>query len=414
MTSIPSVKEDGGLCHVSVHMGDHSMLPVGGRIDNGGASHATVEGACLRAIMESVERYCASCVDYRRLVRSRPVPNGPFLFGEALPLYADFQYKAPKWPYRPLTRNSDIRWVDGRSLITGRRQLVPAGLVYLPYDYRLIDERLGPSTSTGMACSTSWAQANLTGLLEVCERDAFSIMWLNRLSMPLLRVPEGSPFAAELDDMLADRDASMKFVDLTNDLAVPVVCAVLRRKLFGKPLITIGLASRPGRQAAARKAATEAISEYRRIRDVLDGPDPPFVPNEDFSNVSDFPLHSVVYADPALQPQLDFITASQEQRVLDEDDSPSMSPDRRLKNYLRQVHECGGDALAVSLTTRDIQQLGLHVVKVMVPQAVPLNPHHLAPWLGHARVFDVPVRLGYRSSRPSVSDLNLDYPHPFA
>lgn len=415
MSAIPYVSEDGSLCHVSVQMGDHSTLPVGGRIDSGGGTHSTLEGACLRALMESVERYCAACVDYRRLVRSRPVPGGPFLFGKALPLYAPFQYETSGWPYRPLTRDSDIRWVDGRSLVTGRRHLVPAGLVYVPYDYdQLLDERLGPSTSTGMACSTSWAQANVTGLLEVCERDAFTIMWLNRISMPLLRVPEGSAFAEELDAMVADPTAAMTFVDLTNDFSVPVVCGVLKRELFGKPLVTIGLASRPGRVGAARKAAFEAISEYRRIRDILESPQPPFVPTKGFTNVSDFPWHGLVYADPALQPQLDFITASQEEHVLEDDDVSSEPAESRLQRYLQQIHACGGDALTISLTTREIQSMGLHVVKVMVPQAVPLNPHHLAPWLGHDRIFEVPVRLGYRSSRPALSDLNLDYPHPFA
>jgi len=62
---------------------------------------------------------------------------------------------------------------------------------------------------------------------------------------------------------------------------------------------------------------------------------------------------------------------------------------------------------------RDEAELGLHVVKVFVPGAVPLHPDHRYPWLGHRRLYDVPVSLGWRGDRAAPEELN-PMPHPFA
>jgi ribosomal protein S12 methylthiotransferase accessory factor len=291
---------------------------------------------------------------------------------------------------------------------------VPAGLVHVPYDFSIEAERLGPSTSTGMACHPSLTVAMLTGLFEVCERDAFAIAWLNRLSLPRLRFSARSRFGAELERIVAG-GGRVEFVDLTNDLGVPVVLAKLERMLLGRPLVTVGLAARTTRTEAARKALMEAASEYRRLHDELTSPAATvWQPAERFANVSDFPWHSRVYVEPAMQPRLAFLTASPREEIVDDEEAPAASANVTLAASACRLADRGVDVLAVHLTTRDVAELGLHVVKIMAPQAVPLNPHHLAPWLGHRRIYTVPVALGHREREPTVDELNLADPHPFA
>lgn len=411
---LPHHAGDIPLAHVTAAVPHYERLTGGGDIPGGGASHADVSGSAARALMESIERYCAAFVDVHRLVLSKPMPHGPFLFGAALPLYAPWQYERPGWPYRPLTLDSEIRWVDGRSLITGRRWLVPAGLVHVPYDYSAEAERLGPSTSTGMACAWSQTEAALTGLLEVCERDAFAIAWLNRLSMPRLRVPPDSALGKKVERLRADSPARVTFVNLTNDLRVPVVMAVQDKPWGSQRLVTVGLAARPTLEQAAEKAFLEAASEYCRLRDELAKPGPRWQPAPEWRNVSDYPWHSLVYADPALQGELEFLVASPVEQTLDQEVNQHGSPSELLLLYSQLLARLDMDAIVVSLTTRDVACLGVHVVKVMVPRAVPLNPHHLAPWLGHSRVYRVPRLLGYRETDSTPDELNLAYPHPFA
>jgi ribosomal protein S12 methylthiotransferase accessory factor len=202
-------------------------------------------------------------------------------------------------------------------------------------------------------------------------------------------------------------------VNLTNDLGVPVVMAVLRRRLAGQPLVTVGLSARPRLEDAAEKAFIEAASLVVRLRAELARPGPRWQPSEGFKNVSDFAWHSLAYVDPALQPQLDFLTASDVEQPMEQPAAEGTAAELLLR-YTGQLARAGLDVIVVCLTTREVASVGLHVVKVLIPAAVPLNPHHRAPWLGHRRLYTVPCALGYRRQPPAPDELNLAYPHPFA
>ncbi len=409
---LPVFAGDFPLASVTAAIANLEALPHGAAIGGGGASGADLDGGVLRALMESIERYCAAFSERMRLRFAR-ARGDEFLLGDELPLYAEHQYRQRAWPYRRLTRDSEIHWAAARSLATGRRRFLPAIMVYLPYRTDLPDEWICPSLSTGLACDWSRDRAVLTGLLEVCERDAFMITWLNRLSRPRLQVVPGSPLERRLQPLIDGSHAQISFVDLTTDLDVPVVMAVCRRPLWGQPLITVGLSARPRRTEAAFKAFTEAAAEYARLRDLLGGGDT-WRPEPDFRNVADFPLHSQAYVDPANQAALRFLTASPVEWPLVDDPGPELPAAAQVERYAARLAARGVDALVADLTTDDVRPSGLHVVKVVAPRAVPINAHHLAPPLGHERVFTVPRALGARPDRSRLDDLELHYPHPFA
>ena len=78
------------------------------------------------------------------------------------------------------TREDSIRWMEG--LRVGRsgqaKSLVPAKLVYLPYE--VADEPIWfLSTSNGLAAGSSPEHAAYAGLLELVERDALMRFWTN-------------------------------------------------------------------------------------------------------------------------------------------------------------------------------------------------------------------------------------------
>lgn len=411
----PRATDDPGVAHVEARLGDFARLPAGGAIAETGGSGGALPSASVCALFETLERYAGAFVDYRRLVLARPTPGGPFLYGDQFPLFAASQYARPDWPFRPLTERSEIWWAEGRSLATGEPRFVPAAFIYVPYRATSEDEWLGPGTSTGMASGPSWPTACASGLLEVCERDAFMITWLNRLSRPRLRVAPTSALGREVSRVLARRRGRVTFVDLTNDLAIPTVLAVMETRLHGRPVRTMGAAARPRYEAAAAKALLEACSDLGRLQVVLEGPLRDWRPRADFSDVNDFAAHSQVYLDPELQPVLDFLTASPEERELGgPHELPIGDPDALLRALVARVAACGLDPVAVALTTRDLAELGVDVVKVVVPGAVPLPPDHRWQWLAHRRVYEVPRRIGARDRDAAPDELLLDHPHPFA
>lgn len=183
--------------YCSAMVANCGAMPDGGMIADTGANDADLSRAIAKAVFEAIERYCAAFVDRSSFAWGRAA--GPrFLIGDRLPLYADFQYCLPDWPFVPLTAQSEIYWVEGESLRTGAQAMVPAALVCLPYTPSAPAEVIGPSTSTGMAASWSRVAACIAGYFEICERDAFVIMWMNRLSLPRLHVPAGSALDARL------------------------------------------------------------------------------------------------------------------------------------------------------------------------------------------------------------------------
>ena len=60
------------------------------------------------------------------------------------------------------------------------------------------------------------------------------------------------------------------------------------------------------------------------------------------------------------------------------------------------------------LTTDDIKDTGIKVVKVIAPSLIDLNKSHIYPRLGAKRFFEVPKKLGLE-----YSDNLTAMPHPF-
>jgi ribosomal protein S12 methylthiotransferase accessory factor len=60
------------------------------------------------------------------------------------------------------------------------------------------------------------------------------------------------------------------------------------------------------------------------------------------------------------------------------------------------------------LTTDDIKDTGIKVVKVIAPSLIDLNKSHIYPRLGAKRFFEVPKKLGLNYSE----NLTM-WPHPF-
>jgi ribosomal protein S12 methylthiotransferase accessory factor len=268
--------------------------------------------------------------------------------------------------------------------------------------------------STGLAASWTWDAACLSGLLEVCERDAFTSMWMNTLSMRRIAVPRDSRLGRRVANTLERVGAHVAFVELTNDLQVPVVMAVLRHGCLGNPVLTVGAAASLSMEIACLKALAEAVNGYEMVSTQFDGSRMAVPLAQDFSGIVDFKSHGLAYARPDMQRALEFMTASGEERPLEETcGGPPPSPSTQLAEVLSRVKRRCGEVVAVDLTTREFQEAGVFVAKLIVPDAVPLHPEHDWPFLAHIRLFQVPRLLGYRSVDSTVESLNRD-PHPFA
>lgn len=404
--------------HFAAAPASYAALPTGGDIANPGASAADGNRSVGQVAFEAVERYCAAFVDYSQLLRSAPEGEA-FLAGRQIQRFADEQYAADGFPFVPVRDESVIHWVLGRSLLTGERRYVPAGLTYLPYQPASPEEILGASFSTGMSAAWSYDDACLGGLLELVERDAFAIAWMNELSGPRLVPAPGSALADRISSVEADGVSSVTLTDISSDIGIPVVCAVLQRPVGTRPLFTVGLSCKMDHATAGDKALSEAISEYERLRVILEDPrSEPWSPTPDFGNVVDFEWHGRVYTDERWQPRLAPLLGNGETVQIDGEFRRQEPGD--LLDALSAVAPHVSDVIAVELTTRDMAELGVRSVKVFAPELVPLNADHRYPYLGHDRLWRRGGKVRADAAGPAGTDAEAlraqfnAYPHPFS
>ena len=98
----------------------------------------------------------------------------------------------------------------------------------MPWQRRVSREiRIGHATSSGLACAATLEEAILVGLLELVERDAFMLVWHDRLSLPLLDW-SGDEAIARIDERyFAPSRLRYSAVDLSVFFGVPTVLGVV-------------------------------------------------------------------------------------------------------------------------------------------------------------------------------------------
>jgi ribosomal protein S12 methylthiotransferase accessory factor len=189
----------------------------------------------------------------------------------------------------------------------------------------------------------------------------------------------------------------VQLFDLTTDIGIPVVFAIMRRSAEIGPVPCQGLAARLGPQRAARKAIHEAGQNFPFIRNLLTN-EKEWRPADDFSNVTNFDYHFLTYLRrPDLVPAaLAFFDACDRRVAL------SAMPDRStgrilgdIESAVARLRALGHETIVVDVASPDVAEVGLSVVRVLVPGLAPLHGNHTRPFFGVRRLVDAPQRFGW-------------------
>jgi ribosomal protein S12 methylthiotransferase accessory factor len=362
----------------------------------GGGSGATSGDARAAAIGEAVERYAASIVDPARLVVATAGELGARAVDPSrFALFSERQYRTDGFPYARFDGDTRISWIDGVSLPDGEPVLVPAQLVHLA---RFEDEpSICRATSSGLACHTNGGVATLRALLELLERDAFMLTWKTRLSWPLL---EGFD-----DASVRPTGLDARVLDLSAFWRVPIVAAVVRSDGPGGAPLGVGAAADVRIELAIAKALDEAIrvrTWASALRRTTHAP----LRAGDVEELDD---HIRFYSDPAHASKVDFLDGSQSRRHIRQVQALA---EPHLDELCRRLARRGMRAHAVDVTSPDVREAGLSVVRVLVPELCALDVEHGGRLLGGRRLYEEPMRLGRATRILTEDDVNPD-PHPF-
>jgi ribosomal protein S12 methylthiotransferase accessory factor len=368
-----------------------------------GGAGATRAEAAASAVGEALERYSASFVPEDALVVAPVSELGTAAVDPArFALFSDRQHADAGFPFRRFTRDTRVAWVTGRSLPHGESAWLPAELVFLA-DAALEGERpIGYATSSGMACAETREATLVRGLCELLERDAFMIVWSNRLSLPLLDWSVDSRIG-ELDRrFFAGTGLTYAAVDLSCFHHVPSVLGVVRARGRCAGALGVGAGTGPTIERAWWKALAEAFAARAAGAKLalLESAGEQLVSFED---------HIRFYADDERAHAADFLDASPE-RVR----SGSVAPlgGEQVQELCERVAAAGSSAYAVDVTSPDVAELGLTVTKVVAPELCALDVAHAARFLGGRRLYEAAAALGMRDCPLAEADINPD-PHPF-
>lgn len=367
-----------------------------------GGRGTTPRLARARALSEAAERFAGAVYDERTFVlgsfrhlAADAVPSSAFA------LFSAAQYAEPDFPYVPFTESTRVNWTWGYSLLQRRRVLVPAAFVYRPYWPVGHEARLADLPTTGLACGRSLEEATLNGLYEIIERDAIVIAWLNRLPVPRIAV-EGASGTTESGRTLSVHD-------ITTDLEIPTRLAIVTDR--SAAIVSAGAAAQLDAREATDKAVAEALMIESVLRSITSRPSPqaPAATRE----VRTLEDHMLFYCNAERMRELDFLLHAPTRATDAASREAAREPLDELRVVLETLKQRSLDAIVVDVTLPEIAAAGLHVVRTIVPGLIPLTFGKRFAAKGGDRLYQVPVRLGYRETPLREDQLN-PAPHPFA
>lgn len=389
----------------------HGVAGASPRQVSAGCDFDDAAAAEVVALVEGLERVFA--------LSNRPVHrlvNAPYagvadqaLDPRRIASYDGAQYDGPDFPLRRFDPNAPIDWIWGLDLATDSPILVACDLVFAGAR----TSALYRANSNGAACHSSLRQAIVNGMCEVVERDALMATWLNRLSLPRIVFGSDAPDPWGLRETLARLDFRLDCVDLTNDLGIPVMLAVLRDGR-NPDFMLVNMVAAVDPTALLRKLHRELaqfLHPYLVDRDAFVNA---CTRDEDPLRVRDFPDHVAYYQSAPRHRHADFLTASSATRSFS---TPAADPvpldaGATLQQLLERLSAKGYPVIVVDCTPPLLRDLGLHAVKVLIPGLQPLNGGHALRPLGGERLLTFAQCLGKSAHRCTPAELN-PWPHPF-
>jgi ribosomal protein S12 methylthiotransferase accessory factor len=385
-------------------------------MSQGNAASIDPKRAIMKAVGESIERYCPAHFKYEDFVLAsyndldcEAVQPGDFA------LFSEKQYAEPDFPFTRLTDTTPLRWVSAYSITHDQPILVPASFVHIPYRFDPLHETPSHNPiSTGLACGSNLAPAICKGIQEVIERDAFMIMWQNQLPCSEIDLSTvNDPFIQSMLNELKVLPAECQAYLLPSDIEVPVIMVLLRGTSDQFPHSVVGVSADLNPNKALILALEEVglgwvgMGRYTFSEKI-------YKPAKDYQNINTVILHGIAHAmDPTLGKSLEFLNPTGKQiSIQDIKNIYDENMVNNIRNLVSKLDEKGLNVIVKELTTVDVDEVGFKVTRVVIPGMQPLDVNHSRRYLGGTRLYEVPCQMGLRS-RPLTEEEVNPYPHIF-
>ena len=364
---------------------------------------STPEQAEASALCEAVERYSGVFQgdEIRRRARFEDFGEGEAIHPNEVMLYSERQYERAeeinalgfrfnRVPVR-FDPTVEMDWTPVWSMTAGRQRYLPTSMLYfaMPAEDGVVWCR---PDSNGCAAGNTLEEAVLQGFYELAERDAFACWWYNRAPLPEVDLDSfGDEWLSGTREYYRRYHREAWLLDATNDLGIPVFVAVSRRtdKEMEDVIVAAGAHGDP--RIAALRAVSELNQDLDKVRDVGIG-------GGDY--VQDDPEYLWWWQNVKLADQSWLAPAAgAEKRVAGRYRAPETADLRDDVEHCRALVEARGlEFLVLDQTRPDV---GMPVAKTLVP-----GLRHFWARFAPGRLYDVPVRMGWRETPNAEDGLN--------
>jgi ribosomal protein S12 methylthiotransferase accessory factor len=353
-----------------------------------GAAAADRRTAVSRVLTDGVSAYCAALISEEDakapFCAAIDAPLGHIDPAE-LALFSAEQYARPDFPYVPFTDATQVQWTEAVDPLTYEPVLVPAAMRFLPYAPATArgEAVIAPSTSIGLACHWDSEAAAVQAICDVAECDALARAWYSGGALPHVRVETLSDANYELVTRFERTGASLHLLRLDAAFGLASVLAVLSSREPSAPALVFAAGTDVDAEIAVRRSL-EMLAHVQHycqlVRSQLAAP-------ASADEVRDQSDHLAFWADHRNAPRAAFLLASRDRIEFDElPNDAGENAAAHLDRLLRAARDAGQRVLLANLTTPDVADTGLTVVRAVVAGMQPLFFGSSTAALGGTRI----------------------------
>jgi ribosomal protein S12 methylthiotransferase accessory factor len=251
----------------------------------------------------------------------------------------------------------------------------------------------------------------ISAICEVIERDAFTIMWQRSLAPPIIEYDSLPKKVQDLVSRFTVTGSDVSLFDITLDHKVPTILSVQTNSIQTRPALTVAASCSPDPEEAAIKSLEELAHTYHYMTMIkkLDLPDYEIT----LEHVIDQKSHIHYWCDQKHINKADFLFYKN--RRIRFDKIVGISGNSRkevLSAIIEAIKNVGNKVIICDLTTSDLNELGLTVVRALIPGFNPLFMGYKSRALGGSRLWTVPEKIGYSSISSDRIDNPTPHPYP--
>ncbi len=380
----------------------------------GGISLLSDRDALIPALAEALERFLwMTQTDYlgptKQLAFSEMAQHGDTLDPKQFVGWSEAQ--RAEFPELAMDHARTYLWTEGYSHTKKRPVWIPAQAVCGSYSAHVAHSRNEPMIRTpitsGLATGPTEEFALLNGALEIIERDAFMITWVNKLSperVDLSALAENDPHVQTLLDRCAKYRLTLHAVRLPTDAPAHAICAIAIDDSGHEPRVTVGLKAHRSLTAAVLGASLEALRGRQSVRHK--NKEKPLAEDKKPSDLVH--MERAQYWGTKGPADLDFLIARAPETVARapwEGDSVNEHWERIVSWCREKGYACA----SVDVGKSSQNPTPWRVKMVVMPEIQPVHQTERFPYTHGTRLREVPKQFGFTPLETPFSE-----PHPFA